>query len=95
MKTRKPWPCLDCLVIMKMESEDFCKCPVCGNEVWFNYNNPDYNPENRNLQAVTVDVAYISRSLPEKYKVPAGGNKTGKRSKKKGTKTWTDENGYK
>lgn len=37
---RKPWPCIQCLVMMELVNDDYCKCPVCGTEVWFNFNAP-------------------------------------------------------
>jgi len=33
----KPWVCLDCRVVMKMVNEDYCRCSICGTEVWFRY----------------------------------------------------------
>lgn len=37
-KQIKPWPCMDCRVMMSLVDEDHCKCPQCGTEVWFDYN---------------------------------------------------------
>lgn len=39
MKNKKPWLCLDCRVVMLQVNEDYCKCPICGTEVWHDYNN--------------------------------------------------------
>ena len=96
MKKRKPWPCMDCLIVMTMDvSDDFCKCLECGTEVWFNYGNPHFKSDKDDPQKVTIQVEYVSRSLPEGYKVPAGGSKSGKRPKNKGTKLWADNSGFK
>lgn len=38
MKKKKPWPCMDCRVIMLEMDADHCKCPICGTEVWYDYN---------------------------------------------------------
>lgn len=71
---RKAWPCLECRVMMQMVNDDFCKCPICGTEVWFNFDAPATPTKKPNT--------YVSRSLPEGYKVPPGGSKSsGKRSK--------------
>lgn len=37
-KRNKPWPCMDCRMMMLLVDDDHCKCPVCGTEVWFDYN---------------------------------------------------------
>lgn len=37
MSKIKPWACFDCRIMMKIIDEDHCKCPVCGTEVWFKY----------------------------------------------------------
>lgn len=37
MKQKKPWPCMDCRVIMLEMDADHCKCPVCGTEVWYDF----------------------------------------------------------
>jgi len=87
---RKPWICLECRILMEMVDDDHCICPACRTEVWFEFAGPDLSdddpPINRNS-------AYVSRSLPEGYRVPPGGSKAGKRPDKKGTKTYLD-NGF-
>jgi hypothetical protein len=87
----KPWPCLDCKIMMELIDEDHCKCPICKTEVWFKYDAPDLSDDSIDYSDVPTN--YVSRSLPELYKVPPGGSKSGKRPKKKGTKTYLD-NGY-
>lgn len=37
MNKHKPWPCFKCLIIMESVDEDHCKCPKCGTEVWYEY----------------------------------------------------------
>lgn len=90
MSEIKPWVCLDCRIVMILIDEDHCKCPKCKTEVWFEYDAPDMSDDE---QLINHTTNYVSRSLPERYKVPPGGNKTGKRTKKKGTKTY-DDNGF-
>ena len=77
----KPWPCLKCLgVIMKAVDDDHCQCPNCGTEVWYDYNMP--SEKDQIEEALENNGGYVSRSLPEGYKVPAGGSKSGSSSKK-------------
>ena len=90
MTERKPWFCIDCRVVMPIASNDHCKCPVCGTEVWYNYDAPDLSEPG--LPAVKSQ--YVSRSLPDGYRVPPGGSKSGKRSKKKGTQIFVDDVGF-
>lgn len=78
--------------MMKLMDDDHCKCPKCGSEVWFNYNAPNFADDGE--PKMKFSNQYISRSLPEGYRVPPGGAKTGKRARKKGTKTYTDDIGY-
>lgn len=91
MTENKPWPCMDCRVIMTPVDEDHCKCPVCGTEVWYKYDAPDLSEEEPPPAGKSQ---YVSRSLPEHYRVPPGGSKSGKRSKKKGTKIYVDDVGF-
>lgn len=91
----KAWPCIECRVMMVSVNEDYCKCPVCGTEVWYHYDAPDLDETEPEIgNEPLVDTTLVSRSLPERYKVPPGGGKaSGKKPRKKGTKTYLD-NGY-
>lgn len=94
MMENKPWPCIECRVMMIPASEDFCKCPVCGTEVWYKYDAPELDDDEPTADRINHDTTLISRSLPEGYRVPAGGSKaSGKKPRKKGTKTYLD-NGF-
>jgi len=92
---RKQWYCLSCykdlgqIFVLEIIDEDHHKCPICGIEVWF----PMPGMESQKVKNDLTTNSYISRSLPEKYKVPPGGSKSGKRAKKKGAKTFLD-NGF-
>ena len=77
---RKPWPCIDCRVMMAVIDDDHCKCHNCGTEVWYEYGEPS---ERKQIDdAVENNHGYVSRSLPERLKVPGGGSKAGKRAGK-------------
>ena len=97
MLEQKPWVCLDCRIIMIKIDDDHCKCPNCKTEVWYQYDAPDLNeddlPEERGTET-NAQTQYVSRSLPERYRVPPGGAKAGKRAKKKGTKIYVDDIGF-
>lgn len=90
------WFCQKCyvetgqIIVMAVIDDDHMKCPRCKTEVWPDYDAPDLDE----VEPVTcAGPVYISRSLPEGYRVPPGGSKSGKRPKKKGTKTF-DDNGF-
>ena len=96
------WFCQKChvetgtIIVMAAIDADHCKCPRCKTEVWPDYDAPDLDesdplPADPPAQCAGPD--YVSRSLPEGYRVPPGGSKSGKRAKKKGTKTY-DDNGF-
>lgn len=87
----KPWICQKCVVAMVLVDEDHCKCPECKTEVWFDYDAPELDDEE---PPINHDTTLVSRSLPEGYRVPPGGSKSGKRAKKKGTKIYCDDNGF-
>ena len=90
------WFCQKChaetgmIIVMAAIDDDHVKCPRCRTEVW-----PDYDaPELDEVEPVPcAGPVYVSRSLPDGYRVPPGGSKSGKRAKKKGTKTY-DDNGF-
>ena len=90
MSGRKVWPCLNCLVMMIAVDEDHCKCPACGTEVWHQYDAPDLSGDAIGGDNADAKTEYVSRSLPEGYRVPSGGSKSGKRTRNKGTKIWSD-----
>ena len=86
----KPWYCEECRVVMAPMDEDHCKCLICGTEVWYNYDAPDLSEQHISADKTT----YVSRSSPERYRVPPGGCKSGKVAKKKGTKIFVDDVGF-
>lgn len=89
-----PWFCQKCyrlvgqIITMPSVEGDYYKCPRCGTEVWLDYNAPVLNEADPPVDRGTP---YVSRSLPERYKVPPGGAKSGKRAKKKGTQIYIDD----
>lgn len=58
---KKPWPCLKCMVIMDTIDEDYCKCPICGTEVWYEYNLDE--PETEDL--MENNIVQNRRTNPE------------------------------
>lgn len=78
-KNNKPWPCMECRVMMALVDEDHCKCPVCGTEVWFEFSVQD------NSEIAKLMREKYKSNLPPKDPIPAGeAAKGGGGSKSKG-----------
>lgn len=76
---RKPWPCIECRVMMIKINNDYCKCPVCGTEVWYNYNSPTGDEIAELMQDRAI--AHQPKEIPPAGEpLPGGGSKS--RSKK-------------
>lgn len=79
MSTEKAWFCQKCRVMMEPVSEDFCRCPECGSEVWYSYS------QDRVAGPPATDGSYVSLSLQPGENIMGGGASTGK-PKKQGKK---------
>lgn len=87
---QKPWPCLKCMVMMNKIDEDHCKCPICGTEVWHNYNSKAEDDESDAWEDIED---LMKSSIPCKQNpefsilngppAPGGGSKTKGNSNKK------------
>lgn len=95
------WFCQKChyetgqIIVMAVIDADHVKCPRCKTEVWPDYDAPDLGEDDPTVTCKADPCStLVSRSLPEGYRVPAGGSKSGKRPKKKGTKTFEDNGFY-
>ncbi len=82
----KPWPCLKCFathgIVVQMEviTEDFCKCPRCGTEVWYDYEEP---PDEEEFGIVVDNTPAVQYSILGGSAKPGGGSKSKSRRNKK------------
>lgn len=77
---KKVWFCQECRIMMEPVNEDFCRCPQCGSEVWYNYSADKVKGKSEEPGA------YVSLSMQEGERVLGGGSGVscvGKHEKKK------------
>ena len=78
MSDEQPWFCQKCRVMMEPVNADFCRCPNCGSEVWYNYSQDK-------VTGPPVSGSYVSLSMQPGENIMGGGGSVG-HAKKKGKK---------
>lgn len=71
------WVCQQCKCMMEPVSEDFCRCPECGTEVWYNYK----QDEIKSLMSDMSKGHATTELLPAGQPAKGGGSNNGKKRK--------------